>query len=300
MNFETLELFCEVVRRQSFSAGARTLKISQPAASQAISHLEQELAVKLIDRSKRPFRLTAAGQLYFDGVRGILQNYENLTTEIRSTRAEVAGTVHVVAIYSIGLHVMRHQIQQFISKYPEAKIRLEYLHPSKVLESVISEDADLGLISYPSQNRTLEITHLRNERMVFVCPPGHELARKEIIHAHHLDGVNFVAFDHDLAIRKAIDKSLSKGRAHPNIVLQFDNIETIKQAVEIGAGISILPEPTVLKEVGQRSLLAIPLAMTELTRPIGIIRRKSKNLTPAASKFLNLLKAPEVLQDQRL
>ena len=292
MNLETLQLFCEIVRRQSFSTGARAVGVSQPAASQAVALLEAEMDAILIDRTKRPFVLTPEGQAYYEGVRALLQGYERVAAEVRSTRTQVSGTVRVAAIYSIGLHVMSRHIQQFIARYPQAKIRLEYLRPNKVLDAVAGEDADLGLISYPTPSRSLAVVPLRAERMLFVGSPQHRLAGRKLIEAHDLDGENFVSFDPDLAIRKAIDRCLRAAKAKPVVVMEFDNIETIKQAVEVNTGVSILPEPTVRREVKQGSLVAIPLAMEELTRPIGIIHRRRKRLMPAVKKFMELLKEP--------
>ncbi|MCW8132826.1 MAG: LysR family transcriptional regulator [Planctomycetota bacterium] len=290
MNLDTLNLFCEIVRLQSFSRGGRACGITQSAASQAVSQLEAHLDVILIDRTKRPFALTAEGRTYYEGVRKLLNDYEKVAAEVRSTRTQVGGTVRVAAIYSIGLHVMARHVQQFISKYPQANIRLEYLHPKDVTEAVVAEEADIGLISYPTPSRTLAVVPLRSERMVLVCPPAHALASKKVIEAHDLDEVNFVAFDPDLSIRKAIDRSLRQSKAQPKIVMEFDNIETIKQALEVGTGVAVLPEPTVQKEVNLGSLVAIPLALEELVRPIGIIHRRLKRLTPAVRKFMELLR----------
>lgn len=295
MNLDTLNLFCEIVRLQSFSRGARACGVTQSAASQSVAQLEAHLDVILIDRTKRPFALTAEGHTYYEGVRKLVLDYEKVAAEVRSTRTKVGGTVRVAAIYSIGLHVMARHVQQFISKYPQANIRLEYLHPNKVVDAVAQEDADLGLVSYPTPSRTMAVVPLRSERMVLVCPPSHALAAQKLIEAHDLDEVNFVAFDPDLSIRKAIDRSLRQGKARPKVVMEFDNIETIKQALEVGTGVAILPEPTVQKEVNLGSLVAVPLAMAELVRPIGIIHRRLKRLTPAVRKFMELLREPGAL-----
>jgi DNA-binding transcriptional LysR family regulator len=126
--------------------------------------------------------------------------------------------------------------------------------------------------------------------MVFVCHPGHRLARRKIITPADLNGENFAAFDADLSIRKAIDRCLRQHDARVNVVMEFDNIETIKQAIAIGAGVSVLPRPTILKEVGNRTLAAVPLAMTELVRPLGIIHRRGKLFTPTIARFLELLR----------
>jgi DNA-binding transcriptional LysR family regulator len=280
MTLEMLKLYCDIVRMHSFSQGAATNQISQSAASQAIQQLEAELDVLLIDRSKRPFMVTRDGRTFYDGCQALLQGFDKVRAQIAFSRTQMAGSVRVAAIYSVGIHIMSDHMQRFMSLYPQAKVRLEYLHPHKVVEAV----------SYPPANRSLTVIPWRDETMVFVCHPGHRLARRKIITPADLNGENFAAFDADLSIRKAIDRCLRQHDARVNVVMEFDNIETIKQAIAIGAGVSVLPRPTILKEVGNRTLAAVPLAMTELVRPLGIIHRRGKLFTPTIARFLELLR----------
>jgi len=285
-----LKLYCDVVRRHSFSQGAAANQISQSAASQAIQQLETELNVLLIDRSKRPFMVTPEGRTFYEGCQALLQGFDKVRGQIASTRTQITGNVRVAAIYSVGIHIMSDHMQRFMSLYPQAKVRLEYLHPHKVVDAVLSDEADLGILSYPPANRSLTVITWRDETMVFVCHPTHRLARRKIITPADLNGENFVAFDADLSIRKAIDRCLRQHEAKVNVVMEFDNIETIKQAIAIGAGVSILPRPTILKEVGNRTLAAAPLSMAELVRPLGIIHRRGKLFTPTIARFLELLR----------
>lgn len=290
MTLELLKLYCDIVRLHSFSQGAAANQISQSAASQAIQQLETELDVLLIDRSKRPFMVTPEGRTFYEGCQALLQGFEKVRGQIASTRTEITGTVRVAAIYSVGIHIMSDHMQRFMSLHPHAKVRLEYLHPHKVVEAVLNDEADLGILSYPPANRSLTVITWRDETMVFVCHPTHRLARRKIITPADLQGEKFVAFDPDLMIRKAIDRCLRQHEAKVNVVMEFDNIETIKQAIAIGAGVSILPRPTILKEVGNRTLAAAPLSMAELIRPLGIIHRRGKLFTPTIGRFLEFLR----------
>jgi DNA-binding transcriptional LysR family regulator len=285
-----LKLYCDIVRLHSFSQGAAANQISQSAASQAIHQMETELDVLLIDRSKRPFMVTPEGRTFYDGCQALLQGFEKVRAQIASVRTQITGNVRVAAIYSVGIHIMSDHMQRFMSLHPQAKVRLEYLHPHKVVEAVLNDEADLGILSYPPSNRSLTILPWRDEAMVFVCHPTHRLARRKIITAADLHGENFVAFDADLSIRKAIDRCLRQHDVKVNVVMEFDNIETIKQAIAIGAGVGILPRPTILKEVGNRTLAAVPLSMAELVRPLGIIHRRGKLFTPTIVRFLELLR----------
>jgi DNA-binding transcriptional LysR family regulator len=197
--------------------------------------------------------------------------------------------VRVATIYSVGLHDMSRCMQDFMRRYPKAKVRLEFLHPNKVLEAVLNAEVDLGIISYPIASPDLGVIPLRSEQMVVVCHPGHPLASQVAVTAEQLQDEDFVGFDRDLSIRKEIDRYLRQRSVSVRMVMEFDNIETIKQAVEIGAGISILPEPTVRKESKSGTLVAVRLITPELRRPLGIIHRQRKVFTPTVSKFVELL-----------
>jgi DNA-binding transcriptional LysR family regulator len=290
MTLEMLKLYCDIVRLHSFSQGAAASQISQSAASQAVQQLEAELDVLLIDRSKRPFMVTPEGRTFYEGCLTLVQGFDKLRAQIASTRTQITGSVRVAAIYSVGIHILSDHMQRFMSLHPQAKVRLEYLHPHRVVEAVLTDEADLGILSYPPANRSLTLIPWRSEAMVFVCHPSHRLGRRKVITPNDLDGENFVAFDADLQIRKAIDRYLRQHEVRIKVVMEFDNIETIKQAIAIGAGVSILPRPTILKEVGNRTLAAAPLSIPELTRPLGIIHRRGKVLTPTIARFLELLR----------
>jgi len=289
MTLEMLKLYCDIVRLHSFSQGAATNQISQSAASQAIHQLETELNALLIDRSKRPFMVTPEGRTFYEGCQVLLQEFEKVRDQIAPSRTGITGNVRVAAIYSVGIHIMSDQMQRFMSLHPQAKVRLEYLHPHKVVEAVLNDEADLGILSYPPAKRALTRIPWRDEAMVFVCHPTHRLARRKMIAASDLHGEKFVAFDADLMIRKAIDRYLRQHEAKVNVIMELDNIETIKQAIGIGAGVSILPKPTILKEVGNRTLAAVPLSMAGLFRPLGIIHRRGKLFTPTIARFLEFL-----------
>ena len=291
MNLDALKLYCDIVRLRSFSRGARTNQITQSAASQSIQQLESGLGVRLIDRSKRPFTLTGEGRAYYEGVHNLLSEYGKLEAKVKRSNSTLGGPVRVAAIYSVGLYDLSLQIQRFITEYPQVQVRLEYLRPNKVYDAVVNEEADLGIMSYPRKDRAVTTIPWRAEKMVLVCYPSHPLAAKRLITAPDLAGVKFIGFDPDLPIRKAIDRCLKQAHSRTEIVMEFDNIETMKQAIEIGVGVSILPEPTVRREIAAGRLLAIPLAMPELVRPVGIILRRHRPIAPATQRFLDLLKS---------
>ena len=289
MQLESLRLYCDVVRLHSFSRAADENFVSQSAASQAIQQLEQHLGVTLIDRTKRPFVVTPEGAACYTACRTLLDGWEKSKVEIGAVKARVDGTVRVAAIYSVGLHDLSRHQQRFMALYPEARVELELLHPHKVVDAVVRDEADVGIMSYPPATRGLAVVPLRKEPMAVVCHPSHPLARRRVVSLDQLNGEAFVAFDRELTIRKAIDRALRQHNVRVDVRMEFDNIETIKQAIMIRTGISILPRHTVQMEAGVRTLAAVPLAISDLTRPVGIIHRRQKPLTPTADRFVQFL-----------
>ncbi|HID76061.1 MAG TPA: LysR family transcriptional regulator [Planctomycetaceae bacterium] len=291
MQIKALKIFCDVVCRRSFSRAAEDNGVTQSAASQAVQHLEERLGVKLIDRSRRPLVLTPAGRLYYEGCRKIVQEYLALEDRTRNGVNEVAGVVRVAAIYSVGFSHMKRLVERFGVESPRAQVRIQYEHPRRVHELVESDQVDLGLVSYPRSTRTIQARRWREEPMVVVCGPFDPLAARGAIQLERLDGLAMVGFDHDLPIRRAIDRVFGSRGLHVEYAAEFDNIETVKRAIEAGTGPGLLPEPTVRREVAAGTLVALPLADEKLVRPLGIICRRGKVLGKTAQRFMELLDA---------
>ncbi|MBA3483557.1 MAG: LysR family transcriptional regulator [Pirellulales bacterium] len=294
MHIRSLKIFCDVVDRRSFSRAADDNDISQSSCSQVVQAIEERLEVQLLDRSKRPFELTAEGQRFYDGCRQIVKRYEELEEEVRTLHDAEARSLVVASIYSVGLHHMSAFMQRFSAEHPRASVRLEYLHPHRVCEVVESGDAELGIVSYPKETDTLRAIPWRNEPLVLVCHPAHRLARESSIDLKAVAGESFVAFEHGLAIREAIDRALARSHAEVNIALEFDNIETMKRAIEIDAGVSILPEPSVRREIALGTLAKVAIEQNgrgPLVRPVGIVHRRDRSLSELARQFAGLLKA---------
>ena len=290
MHLKSLKIFCDIITRRSFSKAAAENGVSQSSASQVVGQLESHLGVRLIDRSTRPLSPTREGQVFYDGCRRMIAGYDALEDQVRTLHDEVAGRVRVAAIYSVGLHHMSRYVQEFMSRHPKANVRLEYLHPDRVLESVEQGQADIGIVSYPRSTRTIEAEPWREEPIVLACAPGNPFAGRVQMTLDELHGQRMVGFDSDLVIRHELDRAVAAHGAEPNVVMEFDNIETIKRAVEIDAGVALLPEPTVGRELAAGTLCTVRLAGEELVRPLGIIHARGKPLPPTAQRFVDLLR----------
>ncbi|QDV34477.1 LysR family transcriptional regulator [Tautonia plasticadhaerens] len=292
MQFEALKIFCDVVRLASFSRGATENGVSQSTASQAVHNLEDRLGAKLIDRSKRPLKPTPHGKVYYEGCLELVERYQEVERRVRALGREdrIEGVVRVAAIYSVGLGHLTGHIAAFRARHPLADCRLECMHPSEVVERVRDGEADLGIVSFPKKWPGLDVVPWRDEEMVLAVPPGHPLADPAGVAAGRLDGARFVHYDRELPIRRAIDRHLKRRGVQVEPGLEFDSIENIKRAVEVGAGAAILPRATLDREVASGSLVAVPLADHPLVRPLAIIHRGEATLGLAGARFLRALR----------
>lgn len=287
--FSELILFKEIANARSMSRGAEHCGVSQSAASQHVQEVERRLGVALFDRSKRPLDLTPAGRLYADFCRDVLRREEEFTHLLESLKGQVEGTVRVVSIYSTGLSEMGRLQEEFSARYPTATLQVEYMRPDQVYEAVRNDAADLGLVSYPESSREIAALPWRSEEMQVAVPPAHEFAERDGVYPADLNGQDFIGFDEDLSIRRELDRFLRGQGVEVKMVMHFDNIQMIKEAVGLGRGISILPGRTMQAEIADGRLVALKLHAPDLVRPVGIVHRKRKKFNRAAQAFLDLL-----------
>ena len=290
MQIESLKVFCDLAETESFTKAAQINGVTQSAVSQQISSLERTFKSLLIERSKKKFRLTREGQVLYDYSKQILQTFASLDSKLQELKDIISGTIRVATIYSIGLHDLPPYIKKYMKSYPTVNVHVEYRRANQVYEDVSSNVVDLGLVAYPVKDPKLEIVALRKEPLVLICHPQHPFAKLKTVRLKALVGQNIIGFEPDIPTRKALDKILKEHGVEVKHVMEFDNVETVKRAVEIDAGISIVPQGTIAQEIAKQTLIAMPIADGEFYRPIAAIYKKNKVLSPAMKQFLTILK----------
>ncbi|MBO0862142.1 MAG: LysR family transcriptional regulator [Chloracidobacterium sp.] len=290
MHIETLKTFCDLVETGSFSKAAALNFVSQSAVSQQVKSLERRFGRQLIERGqRRGVAPTEAGKTFYTDCKEILERYRALEERMRVKSALIAGSIRVATVYSVGLHELPPYIKQFIKSYPQVKVHIEYSRTDKVYDACLNNTIDFGIVALPLRRPSIAVIPFRNDKLVVVCNPKHRLARDRRISVRALEGEDFIAFERDIPTRKTIDRILKQRGVAVNYVMEFDNIETIKRSVEVGIGVSILPETAVANEVKNKLLVALDFNEGVFTRPIGIIHRKGKVFSGAAHKFIQLL-----------
>ncbi len=291
MHIETLKVFCDLVDLESFSLAAERNFITQSAVSQQVRTLEDKFKRRLLERirGRRDVKLTPAGEVFYRESQKVLSAYDEMQESLRGVIGKIGGTVKVATVYSVGLHELPEKVREFMTKFPAAKIDLEYSRTTRVVRDVLSGAVELGVLAFPEPKRGLTITPMPDNRLVLIIPPEHPFATKKKAKVSDLNGQDFVHFERDVPTRKAMDRIFKANNVEVKKVAEFDNIETIKRAVEVGFGIAIVPEPAVSEARKAGSVIVVPLVEDYWTRSVGVIHRSDRNLSLAAKKFVQLL-----------
>lgn len=290
MHIETLKVFCDLAETGSFSLAASKNFITQSAVSQQIRSLEDRYGRELVERSKGHIRLTQAGQVLYQAGKEIVQRYKEIEDALQTLSRSVTGTIRVATVYSVGLYELSAPLKRYLQAFPEVTIHLEYTRANKIYEEVSRSDVDLGIVAYPSKRPQILATPFREDRLVLICSPQHPFAQLQRIPIKKLQGEKFVGFERDVATRRALDRTFRQHSVKVRYMMEVDNIETIKRVVEIGSGISIVPEPSIVQEVKNETLKAIQFADEVLMRPLAIISKRGRRFTPAVQEFIDFLK----------
>lgn len=289
MNLETAKLFCDVVELKNFSRAADIHGVSQSAVSQQIAQLEMEYHVQLVDRKKRPIALTPAGELFLTACKDIIERCQRLNNEILELTRQNCR-IHLAAIFSIGMHTLQPYVKKFMGIYPDVNLWVEYKDARDIYEQLLRGTIDIGVVAVPRRDKNIEVYPFENETLLLICAPDHPLAGENEIDIHCLQGEKFIGFEPNVPSRQLVDSILKKYNVTVRMIMEFDNTETIKRAVEINSGVSILPKPCVRNELAVGTLRAISFANEHVYRPTGIIIRKDKHLTKAARYLIELLR----------
>ena len=290
MQIESLKVFCDLAEAKSFTKAAQINGVTQSAVSQQISSLETKFAATLIERSKKKFTLTKEGETLYKYSNQIVQSYDELRHKIQEIQNVVTGAIKVVTIYSIGLHELPPYLKKFLKKHPTVNVSVEYRRATQLYEDIISGMADIGLVAYPQKDPRLQVTSLAEDMLVLICHPEHPLAQKPRVKLSEIVSHKFIAFEPDIPTRRAIDKILRDRNVEVDHAMEFDNIETVKRAVEIDAGISIVPRSPVSQEVAKKTIAMVEIEDEQFYRPLAAVHKKNKVLSPAMKEFLALLK----------
>lgn len=290
MQIQAFKVFRDLVETASFSQAAALNEITQSAVSQQIRSLERQFKTVLIERGKKNFSLTPEGVAFLEASREILNIYNGLGARINELQNIVAGPLRIATVYSIGLHELPPYLKRFRVLYPDVDARVEYRRASQVYSEVLSGGADLGLVAFPVRRKGIVVESFWRDKLVLICPPGHPLAERRRVRFRDIHGEKFISFEPDQPTTKAVNRRLQEAGVAVRTAMEFDNIETVKRAVEIENAVSIVPAATVSDEVRDGHLVMLEFDEPDMFRPIGVLTKRNRAISPAHKRFVQLLK----------
>ncbi len=296
MDIQTLKIFCDVIKLKGFTQAAAANSLTQSAVSQRLKTLEKKFNALLIERHGAELRLTPAGEIVHNGAKRILADLREVEGRLHEIGGQTDGTVRVAVVYSVGLYELNPFVKRFLKNYPDINVQIEFSRASKIYEELVNGSIDLGIVAYPANKPQLRSIPFREDDLVVICAPDHPFAQTQnsSISVQKLASQPFIAFQRDIPTRKVLTELFKQHGVSVNVRAEFDNIELIKRAVEIGLGVSIVPSTTVDTEVQAGLLHAFALSEGPIRRPIALLYRRGRPISLSVKKFIAVLTGNEL------
>lgn len=282
-----LRAFVTVAELRSFAAAAKALHLSQPALSRRISHLEEQLGVRLFDRTTRSVDVTALGQRFREQVRGLVDDLDRSVLSLRDAAELEAGDVTIGCVFSAVHHFLPPLIRAFRERHPRVLVRIVEAGADDVLAAVKNGEADLAINYIGMQDPEIEFTPLLKERYVLACPAGHPLAKRRSVKWAELADYPLARVSHASRNRLLIDQALAELPPLPRPIVEVRHVSTLLGVVEMGMGVAVVPQLAL--PVGPSSVVGVPLEEPAIGRTMAVLRRSGRSLSPAAAAFALLL-----------
>jgi len=287
MDISQLEVLVTVAREKSFSRAAKVLYRTQPAVSQAIHRLEEEIGEKLFDRSSKDGTLTLAGEILLDYAKQMLNLRQTAHAAIKEIRNFHHGKVTISANEHTVFYLLP-VIQEFRKSYPLIKIEVQRGVASRIPKEVMAREVDLGVISFkPNDNLVKSIPVLIDE-LTLIVAPNHPLANEKNISVKDLGAENFIAHNAPSPYRQKVIETFEKQDTRLNISVELPSLEAIKKLVENGVGVALIPKLTAQSEIADGRLKALTVKGMKFERRLNIIYRRNSVLSHAAKVFLKI------------
>ena len=291
MDLHRLEVFCKVVELKNFSRAAKAVFLSQPTVSEHIRGLEEELAVRLIDRLGREALPTQAGQLLYRYAQKILRLREEAMQAIENQSGTLAGHLSLGASTIPGTYILPGRIGAFKKLHPAIQLTLSIDNSRKIADGVLAGSLEFGLIGARWSEPTLSWQELLSDELVLTVYPGHPFVAKKEVPAEELLAEPFILRERDSGTRKAMTQLLEKhlDLASLQAVAEMGGTEAVRQAIKAQIGTSILSRRAVAEDIERGTLTAVPIKGVTLTRSFFLITRKNRELSPICKAFLSFL-----------
>jgi DNA-binding transcriptional LysR family regulator len=289
MNLNQLKLFYCAVKQKNLTRAAAELNITQPAVTKGIQRLQEHYEVPLVHNLGKNMRLTQAGTSLFEIAKKIFELERLADNCIADYQKENLKHLRISATESFGAYYLPEFINQFNLKAPNVQITLEILANQLVTEDTVNLKNDIGFISFPVEDKRLNVIKIIEDEIVIILNPSHPLAQKRYLNAKDLEGHMIIMHEEGSYFQKMIHNLLELNNISATMPITFSNNEAIKKAVEGGTGIAPISRKVAVKEIESGKLVALPLSSTPFYRTFYMIHHKEKNISGPLKLFVNLI-----------
>ena len=286
MDFDQLEIFLEVARLSSFSRAAEKRFRTQPAISSQIRALEEEVGARLLDRSGGRVSLTAAGKLFFKYAEDTLEQRKVILNAIAETERVPRGEIVVGANEGTCLHILPEVFAQFKRDYPDVAVNIKRADYAKILESIVENQVDFGVVSLPVNDNRLQCVLIHRDELVVITPPGHPLSRKKAATVGEIAAYPLVVpkLGHT---RDALEALFYERQLKPRVAMELDSSELLKRFVAANVGVGFIAKSNIQEDIRANALAAVGLADAQIRRDLALVFRKDRTLSRAAKAFMD-------------
>ena len=287
MDIGQFEVLVTVAREKSFSRAAQVLGRTQPAVSQTIRRLEEELGVSVFDRSSKYGTLTAAGEVVIGYARQILNLRQSAISAVKDLRDVRSGKISLSANEHTVFAILPI-INEFHRLHPEVKIEVKRGVASRIPDEIASREVELGVLSFRPKDPALVSVGIGSDDIILIVGKKHRLAERNEVPIAELGGEQLIAHNARSPYRKYVIETFENNDTKLNIAIELPSLEAIKRLVEAGGGIALVPRLSAVSEIEKGSLAGIGVRELKLTRKLNIVYRKNSVLSHAAKEFISL------------
>jgi len=297
MDFDQLETFLEVARLSSFSRAAEKRFRTQPAISAQIRALEEEVGAKLLDRSGGKVSLTASGKLFQKYAEEALESRKTVITAIAETERVPRGEIIVGANEGTCLHILPEVFADFKKQYPDVAVNIKRADYAKILESVIDNSVDFGVVSLPVNDNRLTVVPIHRDELVIIARPQHPLSKMKSAIIEEVAQYPLV-LPKAGHTRDALEDLFHERKLKPRYAMELDSSELLKRFVAADVGVGFIASSNVQEDVQAKVLCAIAIADAQVRRDLALVFRKDKALSRAALAFIDIAVKIKTAQSQ--
>ncbi|HEX8816480.1 MAG TPA: LysR family transcriptional regulator [Terriglobales bacterium] len=287
MDFDQLETFLEVAKRLSFSRAAEKRFRTQPAISSQIRALEEEVEAKLLDRSGGKVSITASGKLFLKFAEDIIAERKSMLTAIAETERVPRGGIVVGANEGTCLHILPEVFAEFKRQCPDVAIGIKRADYAKILESVIDNSVDFGVVSLPVEDKRLKVVLIHRDELVIIAPPKHPIAKLKTATVEKVAEFPLI-MPKAGHTRDALEGLFYERKLKPRFAMELDSSELLKRFVAAGGGVGFIARSNVMEDILAKALVAVPMEDAKIRRDLALVFRKDKALSRAALAFIEI------------